>query len=142
MRAASDGALLDCTTAIIYLESAAGVEQGGPTGLVSISVAICFLLSLFVTPVIAVIPAVATTSALVMVGVFMMQGFSELDLRRDRGLNSSGNTSPNGADISKRRTRYRFHGQRCGIIGNGNDPHDGADCLSIVRSFILHYMFR
>lgn len=79
--AASGGALLGSTTAIIYLESAAGVEQGGRTGLVSVSVAVCFLLALFVTPVIAVIPSVATTSALVMIGIFMMQGLGELDLK-------------------------------------------------------------
>ena len=79
--AASGGALLGSTTAIIYLESAAGVEQGGRTGLVSLSVAACFLLALFVTPVIAIIPSVATTSALVMIGIFMMQGLGELDLK-------------------------------------------------------------
>jgi AGZA family xanthine/uracil permease-like MFS transporter len=79
--AAAGGALLGSTTAIIYLESAAGVEQGGRTGLVSISTAVCFLLALFVTPVIAIIPAVATTSALVMIGIFMMQGLAELDLK-------------------------------------------------------------
>ena len=79
--AASGGALLGSTTAIIFLESAAGVEAGGRTGLVSLSVAVCFLLALFITPVIAVVPAAATTSALVMVGVFMMQGLAELDLR-------------------------------------------------------------
>jgi adenine/guanine/hypoxanthine permease len=79
--AASGGALLGSTTAIIYLESAAGVEQGGRTGLVSLSVAVCFLLALFVTPLIAIIPSVATTSALIMIGIFMMQGLAELDLR-------------------------------------------------------------
>ncbi len=77
--AASGGALLGSTTAIIYLESAAGVEQGGRTGLVSLSVAACFLMALFVTPVIAIIPSVATSSALVMIGIFMMQGLGELD---------------------------------------------------------------
>ncbi len=79
--AASGGALLGSTTAIIYLESAAGVEQGGRTGLVSLSVAACFLLALFITPVLAVIPAVATTSALVMIGIYMMAGLADLDLR-------------------------------------------------------------
>ncbi|SFS18926.1 putative MFS transporter, AGZA family, xanthine/uracil permease [Granulicella pectinivorans] len=79
--AASGAALLGSTTAIIYLESAAGVEQGGRTGLVSMSVATCFLLALFITPIIAVIPALATTCALVMIGVFMMQGLAELDLK-------------------------------------------------------------
>ena len=79
--AASVGALLGTTTTIIYLESAAGVEQGGRTGLTSISTAFCFLVALFLTPILAVIPSVATTPALVMVGIFMMQGFNDLDLR-------------------------------------------------------------
>jgi AGZA family xanthine/uracil permease-like MFS transporter len=79
--AASGGALLGSTTAVIYLESAAGVEQGGRTGLVSLSVATCFLLALFVTPVITIIPTLATTSALVMIGIFMMQGLADLDLK-------------------------------------------------------------
>ena len=79
--ASSVGAIFGTTTPIIYLESAAGVEQGGRTGLSSVSTAICFALALFLTPIIAIIPAVATTPALVMIGVFMMQGFNELDFR-------------------------------------------------------------
>ena len=79
--ASSVGAIFGTTTPIIYLESAAGVEQGGRTGLTSVSTAICFALALFLTPIIAIIPAVATTPALVMIGVFMMQGFNELDFR-------------------------------------------------------------
>jgi len=50
---ASGGSRLEGTTAIIYRDSAAGVEQGGRTGLVSSSVALCFLRALFLTPVIA-----------------------------------------------------------------------------------------
>jgi AGZA family xanthine/uracil permease-like MFS transporter len=79
--AASVGALFGTTTTIIYIESAAGVEQGGRTGLTSVSTAICFLAALFLTPLIAIIPSVATTPALVMVGIFMMQGFNDLDLK-------------------------------------------------------------
>lgn len=75
------GAVFGTTTTIIYIESAAGVEQGGRTGLTSISTAICFLSALFLTPLIAVIPPVATAPALVMVGIFMMQGFNDLNLR-------------------------------------------------------------
>jgi AGZA family xanthine/uracil permease-like MFS transporter len=45
------------------------------------TVAISFLLALFITPIIAIIPSIATTSALVMTGVFMMQGVADLDLR-------------------------------------------------------------
>jgi adenine/guanine/hypoxanthine permease len=79
--AASGGALLGTTTTVIYLESAAGVEQGSRTGLTSIVVALCCLVALFLTPLIAIVPAVATTPALVMIGIFMMEGFADIDLR-------------------------------------------------------------
>ncbi|HUO36054.1 MAG TPA: NCS2 family permease [Candidatus Acidoferrum sp.] len=75
------GALLGTTTTIIYLESAAGVEQGSRTGLTSLVVAACSMVALFFTPLIAIVPAVATTPALVMIGIFMMEGFADLDLR-------------------------------------------------------------
>jgi adenine/guanine/hypoxanthine permease len=79
--AASGAAMLGSTTAIIYLESGAGVEQGGRTGLVSLTVGACFLLSLFFTPIISIIPTVATTPALVVIGAFMLQGLADIDLR-------------------------------------------------------------
>jgi AGZA family xanthine/uracil permease-like MFS transporter len=79
--AASGAAVLGSTTAIIYLESGAGVEQGGRTGLVSLTVGACFLLSLFFTPIIFIIPTVATTPALVVIGAFMLQGLADIDLR-------------------------------------------------------------
>lgn len=78
--AAMGGALLGSNMPIIYLESTAGVEQGGRTGLVSIVIAICFLIALFVTPLIAAAPALATTPALVAIGIFMMQVLAEVDL--------------------------------------------------------------
>jgi len=79
--AACGAAVLGSTTAIIYLESAAGVEQGGRTGLMSLSTAMCFLIALVFTPVIFIIPPLATTPALVAIGAFMLQGLSELNLR-------------------------------------------------------------
>jgi AGZA family xanthine/uracil permease-like MFS transporter len=79
--AACGAAVLGSTTAIIYLESAAGVEQGGRTGLASLSSAGCFLLALVFTPIIFVIPSIATTPALVAIGAFMLQGLADLDLR-------------------------------------------------------------
>jgi AGZA family xanthine/uracil permease-like MFS transporter len=79
--AASGGALLGTTTTVIYLESAAGVEQGARTGLSSIVVALSFLAALFLNPLIAIVPPVATTPALVMIGIFMMEGLADLDLR-------------------------------------------------------------
>ena len=55
-----------------YIESAAGVEAGGRTGLTVIVTGCLFLLSLFLTPLILIIPGLATAPALVIVGAFMM----------------------------------------------------------------------
>ncbi len=76
--ATSAGAVLGTSTTTAYIESAAGVEAGGRTGLTPVVVAGCFLLSLFFTPLITAIPAMATTPALVAVGVFMAQGLRDL----------------------------------------------------------------
>ena len=62
-----------------YVESAAGVSSGGRTGLTAIFVALCFMLALFLTPVMKVIPLMATTPALIMVGILMMDSFRQLD---------------------------------------------------------------
>jgi adenine/guanine/hypoxanthine permease len=78
--AAMFGSLLGTSTVTSYIESAAGVEAGGRTGLTSYVTAICFLIALFLTPLILIVPAVATAPALVIVGAFMMQGLGEVDL--------------------------------------------------------------
>lgn len=77
--AAMTGACLGTSTVTSYIESAAGVEEGGRTGLTALVVAGCFLLALFFTPIILAIPAVATAPALVIVGIFMMQAVTRLD---------------------------------------------------------------
>ena len=79
--AACTGAALGTSTVGLYLESAAGVEAGGRTGLTSLVVAACFLLALPLHPIISIIPAVATAPALMMVGVLMMQSITSLNLR-------------------------------------------------------------
>ena len=79
--AAMVGSTLGTSTVTSYIESAAGVEAGGRTGLTAITTAGCFLLALFLSPLIVVIPAAATAPALVIVGVFMMQSVTELDLK-------------------------------------------------------------
>lgn len=78
--AAMIGAILGTSSVTSYIESAAGVEQGGRTGLTSVTVAICFLLSLFIAPLFLMIPLAATTPALVLVGVFMISEIKSLDL--------------------------------------------------------------
>ena len=77
--AAMFGALLGTSTTTSYIESAAGVEAGGRTGLTSAAVAALFLLAMFFTPLILAIPAAATAPALVIVGIFMLQGVREID---------------------------------------------------------------
>lgn len=79
--AAMVGATLGTSTVTSYIESAAGVESGGRTGLAALATSACFLLAMFFHPLIAVVPAVATAPALVVVGIFMMQSVAELDLR-------------------------------------------------------------
>ncbi len=79
--AAMVGSTLGTSTVTSYIESAAGVEAGGRTGVTALVVASCFLLSLVFHPLIRVIPSAATAPALVIVGVFMMQSARELDLQ-------------------------------------------------------------
>ncbi len=76
------GALLGTSTVTTYIESATGIEEGGRTGLTAVVVALLFLLSLFLAPFFTAVPAVATAPALILVGVFMMQGLTELNWRK------------------------------------------------------------
>ena len=73
------GAALGTSPVTSYVESAAGVSSGGRTGLTAVVVALCFLLALVLTPLMKVIPLMATTPALIMVGVLMMESIRQLD---------------------------------------------------------------
>ncbi|MCH6258905.1 NCS2 family permease [Puniceicoccaceae bacterium K14] len=73
------GSLLGTSTTTSFIESAAGIESGGRTGLTSVVTGMCFLVALVFTPLILIIPASATAPALVMVGIFMAQGLKELN---------------------------------------------------------------
>ncbi|MCG5030829.1 NCS2 family permease [Mesosutterella sp. OilRF-GAM-744-9] len=64
--------LLGCTTATTYLESVSGVSAGGRTGLTALTVAVLFALSLFLAPVLALVPVYATSAALIIVGAMML----------------------------------------------------------------------
>ncbi|TAE27800.1 MAG: NCS2 family permease [Cytophagales bacterium] len=61
-----------------YIESAVGIAQGGRTGLVAIVAGCLFLPFLFLSPLLSVIPAIATAPALVLVGAFMMQPITRI----------------------------------------------------------------
>jgi len=73
------GASVGTSTTTTYVESAAGVAAGGRSGLTALVVGICFLLALFLAPLLSLIPAVATAPALVIVGVFMMEPVRRID---------------------------------------------------------------
>ncbi len=80
--AAIISSLLGTSTVVGYIESATGVEAGGRTGLTAVVTALCFLLALFLTPLILMIPAVAVAPALVVVGIVMFEGVVDLDFNR------------------------------------------------------------
>ncbi|PAW68269.1 MAG: guanine permease [Opitutia bacterium Tous-C1TDCM] len=73
-------ALFGTSTVVSYIESASGVEAGGRTGLTAVTTAGLMLVALFFTPLILMVPAAATAPALVIVGVFMMQSITEIEM--------------------------------------------------------------
>ncbi|MBS9775592.1 MAG: NCS2 family permease [Fusobacterium sp.] len=75
------GALLGTTTVTSYVESAAGISVGAKTGLASVITGLGFLLALFFSPLVAIVPAYATAPALVVVGVYMFKQVAELDFK-------------------------------------------------------------
>ena len=79
--AAIISSLLGTSTVVSYIESAAGIQAGGRTGLTALITAVCFLLALFLTPVILMIPGAAVAPALVVVGLVMFEQVVDLDLR-------------------------------------------------------------
>ena len=74
------GALLGSSTITTYVESASGIAEGGRSGLTSFFVGMMFLLSVFLAPIFLLIPSAATSGALVMVGVLMVDAFKKIEL--------------------------------------------------------------
>ena len=73
------GSLTGTSTVTTFVESAAGVEAGGRTGLTAITTGILFLLCIFIAPIAAIIPAAATSSALIYVGILMLSNLKKID---------------------------------------------------------------
>lgn len=76
--ATSVGAIFGTSNTTTYVESAAGIEAGGRTGLTSVVTAACFALATFLAPVVGIIPAQATAPALIAVGVMMLASFADV----------------------------------------------------------------
>ena len=73
------GSCTGTSTVTTFVESASGVAAGGRTGLTAFTCGIVFLLCMFLAPVAAIIPAAATSAALIYVGVLMMSGLKKID---------------------------------------------------------------
>lgn len=73
------GAATGTSTVTTFVESASGVEAGGRTGLTALTTGIAFLACIFLAPVAAIIPAAATSSALIYVGILMLTGLKNVD---------------------------------------------------------------
>lgn len=77
--ATTTGAMLGTSTVTTFVESSAGVGEGGKTGLTSMFTSLFFLIAMFLTPVAQLIPAAATNAALIYVGVLMMACVKDID---------------------------------------------------------------
>jgi len=73
------GSMLGTTTSGVYIESAAGIEEGGRTGFTSVVTALLFLLALFFSPFLTAIQAFAYGPALIIVGLFMLEPIKKID---------------------------------------------------------------
>lgn len=80
------GGCTGTSTITTFIESASGVEAGGRTGLTALVTGILFLLCLFIAPIAAIIPAAATSAALVYVGIIMISGLRRIDFDNKLGL--------------------------------------------------------
>ena len=76
--ATSIGAIFGTSNTTTYVESAAGIGAGGRTGLTSVVVSLCFIISAFLATFVSAIPSAATAPALVAVGIMMMSSFKEI----------------------------------------------------------------
>ena len=73
------GSFLGCAPVTSYVESSAGIEAGGRTGITAIVVGLLFLLATFLSPLAAAVPAYATAGALIYVAILMLSGMKTLD---------------------------------------------------------------
>ena len=74
------GAAMGTSTVTTFVESSAGVAEGGRTGLTSVVTSICFAVCLFLSPLANIVPSAATASALIYVGVLMLKSFAKVDM--------------------------------------------------------------
>ncbi|MBM7555541.1 NCS2 family permease [Halanaerobacter jeridensis] len=137
------GSMMGTPTVTTYVESASGVAQGGRTGLTGVVVALCFLASIFFSPIISIVPAAATAPALIIVGSIMLENVTEID------WNNVAEVVPGFVTIVSMPFTYSIAtGISLGFIlypimkffhGEGDEVHWVIYILGML--FILKYMF-
>ena len=130
------GAMLGTSTITTFIESSTGVEEGGRTGMTALVVGVLFAISLIAVPLISAIPTYASYIGLIVVGVIMLEGVTDIDWSDPRWSVPAGLTitlMPLTASIS--------NGLGAGIIayplvkvaaGEANDVHPGVYVLAAV----------
>lgn len=73
------GAIFGTSNTTTFVESAAGIGAGGRTGFTSVVTAICFIIAMFFSPLLAIVPAEATAPALIIVGILMLSSLNHID---------------------------------------------------------------
>ncbi|MBC2850594.1 NCS2 family permease [Cetobacterium sp. 8H] len=76
------GSLLGTSTTTTFVESASGIAVGGRTGLTALTTAFLFVVSLFFSPIIGIVPAFATAPALILVGVYMFKNLLDINFHK------------------------------------------------------------
>ena len=111
----SVGAMFGTSTVTTFVESASGVAEGGRTGLTSLTAAILFGLSLFLSPIFLAIPSFATAPALIMVGFLMLTSITKIDFSDyDRGYSMLYRNHCHAVHVQYfRRYRYGRYLLRC-----------------------------
>ena len=137
------GSMLGTSTVTTYVESAAGVTEGGRTGLTALVTALAFAIALFLSPVFLAIPGAATAPALILVGLYMLSPIRELD------FNNFAETIPAFITIIAMPLTYSIaEGITLGVLsyvfinliaGNFKKLSIGMYILAIL--FILKYIF-
>ncbi|WP_254525549.1 NCS2 family permease [Natrinema caseinilyticum] len=135
------GAILGTSTVTTFVESSSGVEEGGRTGMTALTVGVCFLVSLLAVPLITAVPQYASYLALVVVGLIMLGGVTDIDWGNSAWLIPSGLTitvMPLTASIAD--------GLAAGIVsypivkasmGELDDVRPGQWALAVA--FVLYY---
>jgi len=137
------GAMMGTSPVTTYIESASGIAEGARTGLASVVVAVMFLLSLFLTPLIESIPVFATAPALIVVGVMMSSSIARIQ------WDEISDAVPAFMTILVMPLTFSIaHGVAAGIVtypiikrlsGKGSEVHVLIDVLAVI--FIARYLF-